>query len=35
MAADRSGQQDPVTKPSRRWPFGVAILAVAKCFCLL
>ena len=26
----RSGPQDPVTKLSRRWPFGVAIFAVAQ-----
>ena len=27
---DRSGPQAPVTKLSSRWPFGVAIFAVAQ-----
>ena len=31
----RSGPQDPVTKPSRRWFVGVGILVLAQCmvFC--
>ena len=31
-APDRSGPQAPVTKQSSQWPFGEAILAVAKDF---
>ena len=29
-APDRSGPQAPVTKLSKRWPFGAAIFAVAQ-----